>query len=78
MIQYQDVKPLPVENSPTTLLSAVLADDDRLTAISLAESLERHGVKAVAATRRVPLLRATAILGLTVASVSCVSPSESC
>jgi DNA-binding NarL/FixJ family response regulator len=42
------VKPLPVENSPSTLLSAVLADDDRLTAISLAESLERHGVKAVA------------------------------
>jgi DNA-binding NarL/FixJ family response regulator len=29
-------------------LSAVLADDDRLTAMSLAESLERHGVSALA------------------------------
>ena len=28
-------------------MSAVLADDDRLTAVTLAESLERHGVRAV-------------------------------
>ena len=29
------------------VLSAVLADDDRLTAVTLADSLERHGVRAV-------------------------------
>jgi len=42
------VKPLPVEKPRTTLLPAVLADDDRLTAMSLAESLERHGLHVLA------------------------------
>lgn len=41
------MKPPPVENPPITPLSAVLADDDRLTALSLAESLERHGLNVV-------------------------------
>lgn len=42
--------PLLIKNSPTAVLSAVLADDDRLIAISLAESLERHGLKPLATT----------------------------